>query len=150
MAEADKAVPPDPLVTLAPGTEDAGLAMMLAGLIRQNLEQNPDRKADFDRLDLCISIEAVDAEVVVTLEFGRGTLVVYAGTWGSPSVRLSADSQTVIELSTLRIIWGIPNLLDPVGRRLAAKLLSGKVRITGILRHASGLLRLTRLLSVYG
>ena len=146
---APEAVPAESdAVTLAPGTEDTGLAMMLAWLIRQNLEQNPGKKADFERLKMCISIEALDAEVTVTLEFDNGSLVVHAGLWGVPAVRLSADAETVIELSTVRITRGIPNLFNAVGRRLVAKMLTRRIRISGFLRHARQLVRMTKLLSV--
>jgi hypothetical protein len=135
-------------ITLAPGTEDAGLAAMLADLLRQNLEQNPGRRRDFDRLQATIGIEALDAEVAITLEFRRGSLVVHAGTLEKAGIRIAADSATVLELSSLRIRCGLPGLLDAGGRRLLAKVLAGQVRIAGALTHLPSLLRVTRLMSV--
>ena len=86
-------------ISLAQGTDDAGLAAMLADLIRSNLAQNPHTWRDFNRLDTLVSIEARDAEVTITLEFNRGVLMVHAGVYGSPKLRISAESITVLELA---------------------------------------------------
>ena len=136
------------LISLAPGTEDAGLAAMLAELIRSNLAQNPHTWRDFNKLDTLVSIEARDAEVTITLEFNRGVLIVHAGVHGSPKLRISAESLTVLELAMLKIVRGIPNLLDPGGRRLLQKFFSGGVKIGGVVTHPASLVRLTRLMSV--
>ena len=121
-------------ISLGPRTEDAGLASMLAELIRLNLAAHPGRRKDFDRLNADIVIEARDAEVTITLAFGGGTLIVHAGVHGDPGIRISADSATVLELSTLRIIGGVPSLLGAKGRRLIGKLAAGEVKIRGLRR----------------
>jgi hypothetical protein len=137
-------------ISLAPGTGEAGLAAMLADLIRSNLAEKPGKRADFERLNADISIEARDAEVTITLAFRKATLVVHAGLLGKPDIRISADSATVLELSALKIAGGIPLLLNAGGRRMIAKLISGEVKIMGLLRHPVSLLRMTRLMSVNG
>ena len=137
-------------ISLAPGTEDAGLASMLADLLRQNLQQQPGKKRDFERLRTTVAIEARDAEVTITLEFLHGALVVHPGALGAPKVRISADSATVLELTTLRIAGGLPMLFDAGGRRLIGKLVAGELEIKGLFRHLPSLLRLTRLMSVNG
>jgi hypothetical protein len=135
-------------ISLAPGTEDSGLAAMFAELIQFNLEQHPHKWRDFNKLDTSVSIEAHDAEVTITLAFTRGALVVHAGVYGSPKLRISAESVTVLELAMVKIVRGIPNLLDPGGRRLLAKFFSGGVKIAGMLTQLVPLVRLTRLMSV--
>jgi hypothetical protein len=137
-------------VRLAPGTEDSGLAWMLAQLVRQNVAQNPRKRADFDRLNTTFRIEARDAGVVTTLAFSRGALTVHDGTGGEPKVRISADSKSVLELATFRIFLGIPNVFGRAGRKLVRKLLTGSTRISGIPGNLGQLIRLTRLLSVNG
>jgi len=135
-------------ISLAPGTEEAGLAIMLADLIRFNLMQDPRKWNDFNKLNRLIVIEARDAAVTVTLEFTRGALIVHGGLFGSPRIRISADSKTVLELARLSIVHGIPNLFDPIGRDLLKKTLSGSVRISGALGNLISLIRVTRLMSV--
>jgi hypothetical protein len=139
---------PEASITLAPGTEDAGLAGMLAALLKQNLEQNPGRRRDFDRLAATVAIEARDAEVTITLEFLRGSLVVHAGVLGAPQISIAADSATVLALSSLRIRGGLPVLFDQGGRALLRKFFAGDLTIRGLLAHLPSLLRVTRLMSV--
>ena len=135
-------------ISLAPGAEDAGMATMLADLLEQNLAQNPRKQKDFDRLGATIVIEARDAEITTTLEFLKGTLVVHDGVSGAPKISISADSATILELSMLRIVWGVPSLLDMRGRRLLRKFIAGELKIEGLATHFISLLRLTRLMSV--
>jgi hypothetical protein len=120
---------------------------MIAELVSANLAAHPGRRRDFDRLRGGVSIEAVDAAVAVTLSFGGGRLVVHPDVHGQPLVRVTANAATVLELSSLPIVVGIPWLFGRRGRSLLVRLLRGEVKITG-LRHAATLVRLTRLLSV--
>jgi hypothetical protein len=142
------AVTADAAVALGPGTEDAGLAGMLAALVRQNLARDPGRWRDFRKLHARVGIEVPDASVVVTLEFGRGVLTVHDGIRGVPAIRISADVTTVLELTRLRIVRGLPSLSDPATQALIGKLAAGTVRIKGAVAHLVALLRMTRLLSV--
>jgi hypothetical protein len=122
---------------------------MLAELVRQNLARDPRKRMDFDRLDATVCIEARDAEVTVTLEFSRGDLTVHAGPHPAPRVRITADSQTILELARLRIVLGLPMIFGARGLAIARKLLDGSVRISPLAGNLGILLRLTRLLSVY-
>ena len=46
--------------------------MMLADLVRQNLEAKPHKKGDFDALGGSVSIVADDADVALTMRFEPG------------------------------------------------------------------------------
>lgn len=138
-----------PSVLLAPGVADAGLAAMLADLVRLNLAQDPRKRRDFERLEAVVVIEATDAEIAVTLEFARGSLTVHAGPRPTPRVRISADSQTILELARLKIVLGLPMVFGSQGRALLAKLRDGSLRISPLRGNLGMLLRLTRLLSVH-
>lgn len=48
----------------------------------------------------------------------------------------------------VKIVRGIPSLLDPEGRRLLQKYFSGDVKIAGMVTHLVPLVRQTRLMSV--
>jgi hypothetical protein len=137
-------------IRLAAGAEDVGLAVMLADLIRQNLEQNPRREPDFRKLDASISIEVPDVEVTVTLEFSRGSLIVHDGLRDSSQLRIQAGARNLLALPLVRISAGLPNLLSPDSRILRNGLLSGQVKIRGMFRHPLRLVRFTRLISVNG
>jgi hypothetical protein len=138
----------DQAVRFAPGTSDAGLAGMLVGLVRQNLVRDPGRWRDFRKLRARVGIEVPDAEVAITLEFSRGALAVHDGIRGDPPIRIRADAETVLELTKLRIVRGLPSLGDPTTQALIGKLAAGRVRIKGAAAHIVALLRVTRLLSV--
>ena len=135
-------------IRLAVGAEDVGLAVMLADLIRQNLEQSPRRWADFSRLNSLIFLEARDAGVAITLAFARGELVIHGGIHGDPVIRISATAISLLALPLVRIVAGLPSLFGPAGRGLRRGLFSGEVRIRGMLRNPRQLILLTRLLSV--
>ncbi len=135
-------------VSLAPGTDDSGLAWMLAELVRVNLAQDPGKRRDFERLDAVVIIEARDAEVIVTMEFARGFLTVHAEERPGSHVRISADSRTILEFARLKIVLGLPMVLGRQGRALLREMLEGSVRISPVRGNVGTLLRLTRLLSV--
>ncbi len=137
------------VITLAEGAESVGLAVMLADLIRQNLEQNPGKWQDFDRLDARICLEAHDADVTVTLAFSRGRLVIH-GNCGSPAIHISATAEALLTLPVVRIVAGLPHLFGQHGRGLRRGLATGQVRISGIFLRPIQLVRFTRLMSVNG
>ncbi len=139
-----------PRIRLAAGADGVGLAVMLADLIRQNLEQNPGREPDFRKLEAVIGIEVPDAEVAVTLEFSRGSLVVHGGLLDSALILIRTGARNLLALPLVRIWAGMPNILSSDSRILRNGLLSGEVKIRGMLRHPLRLLRFTRLISVNG
>ena len=55
-------------IELTDGADENGLALMMATLIRQNLEDHPDREADLAKMHGRIAIIAFDAEIALTLE----------------------------------------------------------------------------------
>jgi hypothetical protein len=128
--------------------EEIGFACMIADLIRQNMEQHPEKARDFIALGSAISIEARDAEVTITLVFRRGSLYIYNGVHGFADISLSSDSATILELSLAKMLFGLPNLLDSAGRKMVKKILTGELKVGGLLRRPGQLVRLTRLMSV--
>jgi len=139
-----------PVVRLAEGAEEVGLAVMLAELIQQNLEQSPRKWADFTRLHSLISLEAVDADVAVTLAFDLNSLVVHRGIRGTPDIRISASAEGLLGLAAVRIVAGLPSLFGHEAKGLRSGLLTGQVKIAGALRRPAQLVRFTRLMSVNG
>ncbi len=140
-------------VLLSEGASDpsgGGLAVMLADLIGQNLAREPRKQKDFDRLSAVVSIEARDAEVSATLAFGRGALLVHGEAVPDAEIRVSAESSAILDLARIKIRGGVPIMFDARGRALVKGLLTGAVKIGGLLRHPVQLVRLTRLLSVEG
>jgi hypothetical protein len=145
-------------VTLDARAAENGLAMMLQGLLSENVATSAAKRRDFDSISSNFAIIAPDAEVTVTLEFGGGRCVIYDGLKDDPDLVITADSGKIPELSLVNIRYGVPWLFDPPGKALVAALMSRQIRIDGLLRlpptplrtakAALDLVRLTRVLSV--
>ena len=136
------------VVTLAPMAEDVGLAVMLFDLIRQNLEQNPRRWSDFEKMDSDILVVVRDADVSVTLSFRRGALVVHGGVYGFPRILIATTAEGLLSLAMLKIVGGIPNLISRRGYGLVKSLARRELSIRGIMKAPIQLVRFTRLMSV--
>lgn len=137
-----------PVILLDEGARDVGLAEMLFNLIRQNLEQNPEKIKDFNSLDAEVVIEAQDIQILIGLEFKQGVLTISEGFSAKPDLHIIADSATILDLCLLKIKLGLPYFFDGAGFNVFKKLLTRQLIIKGMLRHFSTLVKLTRLFSV--
>jgi hypothetical protein len=136
-------------IELDTAAENNGLAQMVAGLILQNLQEHPSKRADFARLSGRVAIVAEDAEVAMTLYFEGNMLTVYDGIAGIPDVTVRACGEDIVQLSLLPLTrLGLPDLRGEAGRALLHKTHNGQVRVHGALLHIPLVLRFTRLLSV--
>ena len=137
-----------PVIILDDGAKDVGLAEMLFNLLRQNLEQKPQKVSSFEALDSNVVMEARDIDITITLAFGRGELKIYDGVVGNPDLKIIADHDAILELSLINIRMGLPNYFDKTGRNVFKKLLLGDLKIEGLLRHPLQLTHLTKIFSV--
>jgi hypothetical protein len=135
-------------ITLAPGAEEAGLAVMLADIIRTNLQNKPEREKDFNSLQGNIYIRAEDADVDITLAFEKGKLTVHGGKVGKPKVSIVTDSETLLNLANISIKMGLPYYFDETGRAIIRKLLKRELKLKGLVTHPLALTRLTKIMSV--
>jgi len=131
---------------------EIGLASMLADLMKQNVEQNPAKKVDFDALKGSVYLDAKDAEVSITLVFNGGDAIIYGGKKGNPDISISTDSTTILDLSNAKTFHGLPNLLDESGQAMLKKIFNGQLKISGmgLLTKPLLLVRMTKVLSVSG
>lgn len=128
-------------------SEPNGLAAMVGGMIEANLERDPERQRLLRRAS--IGLRAPDADVSVTLLLERGRVRVANGpVERRPDIRIRADSSALIELTSVPLRFGLPDVLTREGRSVVRKLLAGEVRVAGLLRHPRKLARLNMLLSV--
>lgn len=146
------------VVTLDAQAADNGLAMMLQGLLAENLAASDRKRRDFASMSSTFAIVAPDAEVTVTLAFDGGRCTIYDGLRHEPDLVITADSGKIPELSLLSIRYGMPWLLDENGKSFVRALINREIRIDGLIRipptplktakAALDLVRLTRILSV--
>ena len=143
-------------VQLAPGAEENGLAMMLADLVRQNLDAKPHKNRDFDALRGSVSIVADDADVALTMRFDHGKLTIHDGIVGIPDVTIRGPSDTILSLSnmplTRRLRLPIPRDKEALGvlRAVMGAMRSGRFHVYGMAFHVPFVMRLTRVMSVNG
>lgn len=149
------------VVTLDANAADNGLAMMLQGLIAENLAASDKKRRDFEAMSSTFGIVAPDADVTVTLAFSDGRCTIYDGLRLEPDVVITADSGKIPEMSLLSIRYGLPWLLDDNGKNFVKALIKREIKINPMLRipptplsamktakAALDLVRLTRILSV--
>ena len=136
-------------VDYADGKEASAFAHLLGGLIEANVVSHPEKLKDFHSLKARVGILVTDIDEAVTLDFEGGHLVVRNGLEEGRDVTIRADAATVMQLSNVRIGFaGMPNYLDATGREVAGKMLTGKLRIQGLVGNLTTLNRVTRLFSV--
>ena len=131
------------------GAQKIGLAVMLQDLLTQNIEQHPHKLPDFKKLNIPIGLFVADVAIVLTLEFCSGTLSIHSGIKNHPGLRITADSDIIMNLSNQRIKWGLPYYFDQPGKEIIAAMKSGRLKIKGMVKHFPSLLRLSRIMSVH-
>ncbi len=135
-------------ITLLNEASEIGLAVMLSDLIRQNLEQNPEKIKDFNSLDANVAIEARDIQIIIGLEFKQGNLIVSKGSSSKPDLHILTDSETILALCLVKIKFGLPYFFDANGFKVLKKILAGDLIIKGMLSHFVALVKLTKVFSV--
>jgi hypothetical protein len=125
----------------------SGLSSMIGGLIEANLRANPDRAA---LLRPCVVVlTATDAGVSTSLRISRsGVEIANEPPRAGVELGVRASSGDLIAMSAMPLRLGLPDPLRREGRAIIGRLLRGRIRVSGLLRHPAKLMRLTRLLSV--
>ncbi len=124
--------------------EPSGITELIDGLVRQNLRRDPTRRLLPGDV---VTIEAVDADVAVSIRPSAGGIVVVDGRDPAARVVVSAASTTLLELAAAPLRFGLPDALTDDGRALIADLLTKRIRVRGLIRHLGTVRRLTMLLS---
>lgn len=137
-----------PEVIVQGGDSASYFATMVGTTLAQNVEQHPEKLADFRSVNADVAIEVTDLDLAITLSFRDDTCTITDGVVGSPLLRLRTDSDTFNGLGLVRIgPLGIPVYVDGPGRAVVLAMLTGRLRIGGI-QHVNTLNRVTRLFSV--
>ena len=136
-------------IALAEGAAEIGLAIMLRDLLVQNLEQNPHKISDFFKLNMPIGLHVPDVEINLSLNFTAGSLTIINGVIGNEGLDITADSETIMNLSNQRIRWGLPYYFDETGKEIVAAMKSGRLKVKGMLRFFPTLIRFSRVMSVH-
>lgn len=138
-------------IIMAPGASENGFAAMLSTLIRQNLDERPEKLRSFARMDGRVTIVVEDLAMTVTLLFQRGRMTVFDGVVGIPDVTVRAPSELVTQMSLMELEDRFRFLPDPRGENTKAVLeasKSGRMEMHGMFAHLPLVLRLTQVMSV--
>ena len=138
----------EPEIVVHKSAEDNGMANMMAELIRANVTTSRYKALCFRALKATVGVEVVDAEVSATLLFNRRSCVIYDGIDGKTDLKIVANSEAIIELSSINLVAGMPFYLDKTGMSILSKLLLGSIKIKGAAFSPLSLHLLTIVLSV--
>jgi hypothetical protein len=127
------------------GPEPSGFAALVADLIEQNLARDPERRRLLRRS--VVVLEAPDADVTVHLRLSGEEVRVGDGDVPDAHLRVRADGERLLSLTSAPLRLGLPDVARPAGRAVVRDLLAGRLRIHGLLAHPVRLARLTKLLS---
>ena len=134
-------------INFAPGAEEVALATMLANMLEGNLER-PEKIKDFNALNTTAYIHAKDIGAEVTLVFFKGSLTFHGGKLGKPDISIETDAETLLNLASINIKFGLPYYFDETGLGIVKKLLKGELKIKGMFTHLIPLTRLTKVMSI--
>lgn len=128
--------------------EEVPFSGILTDVLNTNIEQKPQKLKTFNNLRAVIGINVTDVGKAVSLVFTGEKVTIEEGIKEKPQVIITADSETIMGLNFVNIKWGLPYYFDEAGRNVIKLLLSGKLKIQGMLLHPVILTRLTKVMSV--
>lgn len=125
-----------------------GLGVMLADLVRGNIEANPERARLLQGLAGRVNVHVPDAEVDVGLEFSGGQMLVHGNPFPRAELEITTDAETLMGMSTVPLRFGMPDASKADGRAVVGKMIRGQLKVRGMFSKPKLLTRLQRLLSV--
>jgi hypothetical protein len=129
------------------GVDPSGLAELVAGLLEQNLIREPSRAAHLRPSVVVLAVP--DAEVAVTVRLAPGSVRVSDGVARDSHLRIVAHADRLLAFAAAPLRAGFPDPLDRAGRAAVADVVTGRVRVRGLVRHPVRLARFTSMLSVH-
>jgi len=138
-----------PEIRIDESAQENGLANMVAELIRENIDSSLYKMIVFSLLEGSVGLTASDADVSLTLDFRNGKCVITDGIAGETDALVTADSDSIIELSNVTLLGGVlPFFLDTKGLPILWKAFKGTIKIEGLLSNPIPLTQLAIVLSV--
>jgi hypothetical protein len=128
---------------------DNGLCTMLSTLMRQNLEDHPERLAAFGALRGRLAIFAEDAEVSITITCDGRSAVFSDGIVGIPDLTIRGGFEQIGDLSRMESLGPLPDPRGPVNQAMFRALRSGQLRVHGLPRALPLLLAFGDVMAVH-
>ena len=133
-------------------TPDDAFRALVQGLIDANLARAPARALRVSRREAACLV-ATDADVAVTIQMlpgarrSPGTVLVHDGRDPWAEVVVRAHGIALLELAATPLRFDLPDVTTTEGRDVVRQLLSGRIRVHGMIRHLGTVRRLSMLLS---
>jgi hypothetical protein len=91
-------------------------------------------------MDFVLAVHVVDVGQSASVAFRKGEATVSKGRPGPADLAVECDNATFIQFTMFRLGWrGIPIVWDDNGRSVLKKVVTGRLRIRGLLRHLPSL-----------
>lgn len=121
-------------IELAADAEDNGLANMLCTMMRQNVDDHPERVAIAARLHGRLAIFAEDADVAVSIDFEGDRVTFRDGIVGVPDLTIRGGFEQIGDLSRMEQLGAIPDPRGAVNQALFGAMREGQLRVHGLPR----------------
>lgn len=128
---------------------DNGLCSMLSTLMRQNLEDHPERLPRFVKMKGRIAIFAEDAEVAITITCDGARAVFSDGILGIPDLTIRGGFEQIGDMSRMESLGALPDPRGPVNQAMLRALRTGQLRIHGLPRALPLLLAFGDVMAVH-
>lgn len=137
-------------IELAPGADTNAFASMMATLVRQNLDDHPDRGWALKLARGRVSVEVLDLGMSITFVFDGERLVIHDGIRGIPDVRVRGSAELITISSNMESlpVLGLPDPRGETNRKLARALKDGELELIGALRNPFAFLAFGTILAV--
>lgn len=130
------------------GDEPNGLAQMIAALVEANIANDPQKERLLETTRGAVQMDVPDAGVTIGLKFVPGTLTVTSRPVPGADLRITANSETLMGLSTVPLRFGLPDALTEEGRAVTLQFLRRKLRVRGLPLGLSMMRKVNQLLNV--
>ena len=119
-------------IELDPLANDNGLANMLQTMMRQNVEDHPERADILRKMSGRMAIFAEDAAVAISIDFEGERVVFRDGIIGIPNLTIRGGFEHIGDLSRMEAIGALPDPRGVVNKALFAAMRRGELRVHGL------------------
>ena len=119
-------------IELDPLANDNGLANMLQTMMRQNVEDHPERADILRKMSGRMAIFAEDAAVAISIDFEGERVLFRDGIIGIPNLTIRGGFEHIGDLSRMEAIGALPDPRGVVNKALFAAMRRGELRVHGL------------------
>ncbi|MGZ7131430.1 MAG: hypothetical protein ACXVIX_09810 [Halobacteriota archaeon] len=127
---------------------DVPFSLIVQELLTSNIEKSETKYATYKKMRGIAVIDLPDIKTTISLRFNKGSLTIEPGVSPGAAIIIRTSTDKVMDLNVLNIRWGLPYYFNEAGRKVLGLILTGKIKIKGLLTHPILLTHLTIVMSV--